>query len=123
MVRTAVGYAGGTSVSPTYRSIGDHTECLEITYESDEINYEELLDYFFEGHNAGFHGYRGKQYRSLVLFRTEAERVTAEKKKKEWEVKRGRKLSTSVLPYRHFTKAENYHQSIIFGGFPAQQNL
>ena len=30
VVHTRVGYAGGTKENPTYRSLGDHTETLQV---------------------------------------------------------------------------------------------
>ena len=37
---TSVGYAGGTSASPTYRNIGDHIEVVRIIYDPSEISFE-----------------------------------------------------------------------------------
>ena len=33
VLRTRVGYAGGTKPSPTYYSLGDHTETVELDYD------------------------------------------------------------------------------------------
>ena len=33
VIRTRVGYAGGTTPSPTYRQMGDHTETVEIDFD------------------------------------------------------------------------------------------
>jgi len=33
VIRTRVGYAGGDKPSPTYRSIGDHTETVQIDFD------------------------------------------------------------------------------------------
>ncbi len=46
MVRTRVGYAGGTLANPTYYNLGDHTETIEMDYDPDVITYTELLAIF-----------------------------------------------------------------------------
>jgi len=51
VVRTRVGYAGGTTEGPTYKMIGDHTETIEIDYDPAVISYRELLEIFFDSHN------------------------------------------------------------------------
>ena len=50
MVRTRVGYAGGTTENPTYRNIGDQNETIQIEYDPTQISYEELLDMFWRSH-------------------------------------------------------------------------
>jgi peptide methionine sulfoxide reductase MsrA len=46
VVSTRVGYAGGTSLDPTYHDLENHSESIEITYDPAVISYEELLDVF-----------------------------------------------------------------------------
>ncbi|WP_274651286.1 peptide-methionine (S)-S-oxide reductase [Paenibacillus humicola] len=36
---TRVGYAGGTQVHPTYRQLGDHTETVEMDYDTYNSSY------------------------------------------------------------------------------------
>ncbi len=33
MVRTRVGYAGGTKKNPTYHDLGDHSETIQMDYD------------------------------------------------------------------------------------------
>ena len=44
VVRTRVGYAGGTTADPTYRDIGDHSEALQVDYDPDAVSFDELVD-------------------------------------------------------------------------------
>ena len=78
---TAVGYAGGSLVHPTYREVcgGDtgHAEVVLVVHDPAIISYEELLRSFWEGHNPtqGFRqGYDiGSQYRSVIIASTDAQ--------------------------------------------------
>ncbi|MFB6175557.1 MAG: peptide-methionine (S)-S-oxide reductase, partial [Halobaculum sp.] len=51
VVRTRVGYAGGTEPDPTYHDIGGHTEAFQIDYDPDVISYTDLLSRIFERHD------------------------------------------------------------------------
>jgi peptide-methionine (S)-S-oxide reductase len=107
-VRTRVGYAGGTTPDPTYQSIGDHTETVEIDYDPRIVTYSDLLDVFWQSHDAR-HPSPSTQYRSAILYRTDEERIEAEA-----SIERVRRaagtLFTSIEPLRTFHRAEDYHQ-------------
>ena len=47
VIATRVGYAGGTKKDPTYRSMGDHSETVQIDYDPDAITYGGLLAEFW----------------------------------------------------------------------------
>lgn len=117
MLRTRTGYAGGTAQKPTYKNIGDHTECVEVDYDPALITYEELLDEFWTMHSGKNHGYRGRQYLSLILYRTPAEKETAEEKRNDWQERKGTIIETEISEMNHFTRAENYHQKYFLRRF------
>src|SRR3546814_15745368 len=48
---TEVGYIGGENQNPTYDNHPGHAEGIEITYDTTETNFREILDYFFRIHN------------------------------------------------------------------------
>ena len=48
MIRTRVGYTGGTTANPTYHNLADHSETIQIDYDPGQISYKELLDIFFD---------------------------------------------------------------------------
>ena len=50
VVRTRVGYGGGTTPDPNYHNIGDHIETIQIDYDPKKISFEELLNIFWNGH-------------------------------------------------------------------------
>ena len=45
VVRTRVGYAGGTTENPTYHDLGDHTECVQIDYDPRALSFDQVLDH------------------------------------------------------------------------------
>ena len=108
MIRTRVGYSGGTKVNPTYHSLGDHSETIQIEYDPDQISYEELLDVFWSTHNPTTPSW-SRQYASFVFYHDEAQRELAVKTKAQQEAKKG-PLFTEIVPAGTFYPAEDYHQ-------------
>ncbi len=109
MVRTRVGYAGGTTSNPTYRSIGDHSEMIQIDYDPAVISYEELLDVFWRAHDPTRRPW-SRQYMSIILYHNnEQKRLIAESKASQ-EEQMGRDIVTEIAPYTTFYRAEDYHQ-------------
>jgi methionine-S-sulfoxide reductase len=104
-----VGYAGGSSPDPTYHSIGDHSETIEITFDPSLLSYERLLDLFWENHDGSGSAW-SRQYASILFYHDEAQRRLAEQSKAEQERRRGGPLQTEILPAGIFTQAEDYHQ-------------
>lgn len=109
MVRTRVGYAGGTKRNPTYHDLGDHTESIQIDFDPTVVSYEKLLDVFWSTHNPCSQPW-SRQYASLLFFHDETQRALAEKTKAAWEKRLGETIATEILPYTGFTRAEDYHQ-------------
>lgn len=109
MWRTRVGYAGGTTTDPTYRSIGDHTECFEVDFDPTAVSYEDLLALFWQSHNPARAPY-STQYASLVLTHSEEQLVTARASAGSFEQAVGRRVLTRIDSLRRFYLAEGYHQ-------------
>lgn len=108
MVRTRVGYAGGTSFAPTYHRLGGHAETIEVDYDPRVITYQDLLAVFFASHMPT-HPPFSTQYRSAIFYRSEAERDAAEQAIARTEATVGR-VHVAVEPYSAFHSAEAYHQ-------------
>ncbi len=108
MIRTRVGYMGGAKQRPTYHSLGDHTESIEIDFDPGKISYEELVRQFFAAHFAGRPPY-SRQYRSAVFYHSDAQRETVQQVMAELERSSG-SLYTAVEPAGTFWLAEDYHQ-------------
>lgn len=108
MIRTRVGYAGGTTPEPTYRAMGDHTETIEIDYDPKVISYEQLLDVFWSNHDPS--QARSRQYMSAVFYNDEDQRVRALRSMGRFAKRSGKVLRTVIKPVNSFTRAEDYHQ-------------
>jgi methionine-S-sulfoxide reductase len=104
-----VGYAGGSKSNPTYRSLGHHSETIQIDYDPDVISYGELLEIFWSSHNPVSRSI-SSQYGSVVFYHDGDQKSLAEKVKGRQEDEMGRQLPTEIVPYTEFWLAENYHQ-------------
>lgn len=115
MIRTRVGYAGGQTEAPTYHNMGDHTETVQIDYDSSRISYHQLLAIFWRSHQPGERSW-SRQYMKAVFYHDESQRQQAEAFKTSLASKLGHKVETKVVPLRSFTMAEDYHQKFLLKG-------
>ncbi len=109
MVRTRVGYAGGTSCSPTYREIGDHSETVQIDFDPAQITYEELLEVFWASHNAAAEPW-SRQYMSIIFYQSAGQKDLALASLQREEARSQGKVHTEIVEYDGFYLAEDYHQ-------------
>ena len=109
MVRTRVGYAGGATKNPTYQRIGDHIESVQVEYDPDRIAYEELLEIFFRSHTAT-RPRTIRQYESAIFYHDAEQKRLAEEAVRRAEERLREKVTTRLIPYEEFTRAEDYHQ-------------
>jgi methionine-S-sulfoxide reductase len=111
VIRTRVGYAGGTKKNPTYYSLEGHSETIQVDYDPRVISYSELLDIFWDSH-APIQPTWSHQYASIIFFHNaEQKRMALESKARE-EAKRG-SIFTEILPFSAFYLAEPYHQKYL----------
>jgi len=109
VVRTRVGYAGGTDPDPSYYSLGDHTEVVQVEYDPARLDYEDLLEVFWANHNP-FSSPHKRQYRGVVLVRDGAQRAAAESSEAALADRSGQAVETPVESLSSFTLAEDSHQ-------------
>lgn len=109
VLRTRVGYAGGTTENPTYHHIGNHIEVVEIDFDRARISYGELLDIFWSSHNPRQSPSWSRQYMDAVFYRSEEQRRSIELKF-DRERSAGGEIYTLVEPLSAFYLAEDYHQ-------------
>ena len=115
------GYSGGQVAQPTYEQVctkaTGHAEVVQITFDSDQISFREILEVFFSIHDPTTLNRQGAdvgpQYRSVIFYHTEAQKQVAEEviatfeREKIWN----NRIVTQVAPLEVFYPAENYHQN------------
>lgn len=118
VMRTRVGYAGGTTVEPTYRQMGDHSETVEIDFDPQLIRYEDVLRHFWRNHYPNRGEYRGRQYLSILRYHNEQQRKVICQVKQEMEQELGESIETEIAALDHFTLAEERHQKYYLKRYP-----
>ncbi|MFN8674157.1 MAG: peptide-methionine (S)-S-oxide reductase MsrA [Candidatus Sericytochromatia bacterium] len=115
------GFSGGIVQNPSYEEVctgkTEHAESIQITYDSDKISYEKILEVFWKVHNPTTLNKQGAdegtQYRSVIFYHDKKQKEIAEKTKFEIEKSNfwgNNKVVTEIKPYIKFFKAESYHK-------------
>jgi len=96
-------------LNPTYHSLGDHSESVEIDYDPAIISYSDLLKRFWEAHDPGM-GSWSTQYKTAIFYHNDEQKRLAEETRNKIEATQKIKVQTEILPYSRFYVAEAYHQ-------------
>jgi peptide methionine sulfoxide reductase msrA/msrB len=123
VIKTTVGYCGGTTADPTYHEVctGDtgYAEAVQVEFDSARLSYETLLDYFYRMHDPTTknrqHNDVGSQYRSAIFYTSDAQKKTAEAVTAKWN-KSGKfenPITTQITAAGKFYPAEEYHQKYL----------
>ncbi len=118
VVAVTSGYAGGTSINPTYPEVcsgdSDHAEVIRIEFDPAVVTLDGLLDYFWKVHNPTTLNQqgadRGPQYRSIILYADAAQKTAAEASRDRANPGWGEGIVTLIEPLAEFYPAEAYHQ-------------
>jgi peptide-methionine (S)-S-oxide reductase len=113
------GFAGGTTVNPTYEDVctgtTGHAEVIQIQFYSNVISYAKILEVFFEEHDPTTLNRQGAdsgtQYRSIILYSNEEQKKIAEQAKAEAAKQHKNPIVTEIVPLTAFYPAEDYHQN------------
>jgi len=114
------GYSGGEIDQPTYQQVctglTGHAEVTQVTFDRNRISFKEVLGVFFSIHDPTTLNRQGAdvgtQYRSVIFYHDEAQKVAAEAliaeltEGKIWD----EPIVTQVVPFEAFFPAEDYHQ-------------
>ena len=114
------GYAGGTTVNPTYQQVctgqTGHAEAVQLSFNPSKISYREVLEIFFSVHDPTTLNRQGldtgTQYRSAIFYHNTQQQAVAEElvgelnKAHLWE----KPIVTQLVPLGTFYPAEDYHQ-------------
>lgn len=116
---TEVIYIGGVNENPTYRNHPGHAEGIELTYDSSETSFREVLDYFFCIHDPTTLDRQGNDvgtsYRSAIFYQNEEEKEIAGEvidivnASGRWD----NKVATTLEPFTKSWAAEEYHQDYL----------
>ncbi len=112
------GYAGGHKENPTYEAVitktTGHAEVVQVEFDPAVISYEKLLEAFWEVHDPTTLNRQGNdvgpQYRSIILYHNDAQKLAAERSKAAEQKKLSRPIVTEIVPLKKFYEAEAYHQ-------------
>ena len=115
------GYAGGSAKDANYELVSagstDHAEAVEVYYDPKVVSFETLLQVFFDSHDPTTKDRQGpdagRQYRSAIFYRNDAEKTQSEayiKSLYDDGVFRPGTISTELAPFEAFYPAESYHQ-------------
>src|SRR6476469_4478498 len=120
VIKTVVGYCGGTEPNPTYNLVTsektNYRESIEITYDPAKISYEQLLDIYWRqiDHTKSDGQFTdiGPSYRAAIFYGNAEEQKIAEasKEKLTRSGKFKKPIVTEILPAMKFWAAEDYHQ-------------
>ena len=118
VISVTSGFAGGHTDNPTYHAVcgGDtgHAEVTQIQFDPAKITYAKLLEVFWQAHDPTTLNRQGAdegtQYRSIILFHDEKQKLLAEKSKLEAQKDFFKPIVTEIVPLKKFYKAEDYHQ-------------
>jgi peptide-methionine (S)-S-oxide reductase len=115
------GYAGGHTEDPGYREVCSgstgHAEVVQLAYDPDVVEFEELLEVFFTVHDPTQLNRQGPdvgtQYRSIVLYHDDRQRELTEAYVEALEEEGGYddEIVTEVEPLEEFYRAEEKHQN------------
>ncbi len=122
---TSVGYAGGTSINPSYEEVCSgstgHAEVVKVVFDPLEISLKEILISFWEMHDPT-QGMRqgndiGSQYRSVIYTNNEEDfnlaKSTLETYQQEISKAGFGPITTELKVLNDYYLAEEYHQQYL----------
>ena len=120
VIKTLVGYCGGSEPNPTYELVGSektkYRESIEITYDPAKVSFERLLDIYWKEIDPtqadGQFTDIGPSYRAAIFVQNDEERKIAEASKAKLAASRrfDKPILTEILSATKFWPAEEYHQ-------------
>lgn len=115
------GFSGGRTANPSYEEVSTgktgFAEVVQITYDKNITNLDEIFKVFFTVHDPTTLNRQGadvgSQYRSVIFYKNEEQKnaanniINALKKAKVYNDP----IVTAVEPFTKFYRAEDYHQN------------
>ncbi len=127
VISVSSGFAGGKTEDPTYHDVCNgntgHAEVTQIVFDPAKISYDKLLGVFWQAHDPTTLNRQGAdegtQYRSIILFHDEKQKLLAEKSKLAAQPDFRSPIVTEIASFKKFYPAEDYHQ----GYYEANSNV
>jgi peptide-methionine (S)-S-oxide reductase len=121
VLKTEVGYMGGTLKNPTYEQVctdtTGHAEVVQLEFDPKVVAYKDLVALFWTVHDPTQKNRQGPdegaQYRSAIFFYGAEQKKIAEQSLQEEQKRRGQPLATEIVPAGTFYRAEDYHQKYL----------
>ena len=118
VLKTTVGYTGGTVENPSYEQVCSdttgHAEAVEVWFDPTIVSYEDLLRTFWAIHDPTSRNRQGwdfgSQYRSAIFFHDPDQQGQAIASRGEHQAQLAKEIVTQLVPAADFHDAEDYHQ-------------
>ncbi len=112
------GFMGGEIENPSYEEVCSgttgHAEVVQVTFDPEELPFEHLLEWFWKLHDPTTLNRQGNdvgtQYRSVIFWHDDAQRLAARKSKEKAAPKFSSPIVTEISPATTFYKAKESHQ-------------
>ena len=121
VVRTRVGYAGGTRTDPSYHALGDHTEVFQVDFDSGRTSYRALAGRALDAHDPNRRVPK-TQYQNVLFAATAAQRETLATLLEERGLEADA-IGTRIERLDRFYLAEDYHQKHSLRGTPGLRSV
>jgi len=117
VIESISGYGGGHTEFVNYKLSGSgktgHAEAVAIFYDSEKVDFAELVKVYFASQNIDQAGGQGpdigSEYRSILFYQNDAEKSVIEDAISEIE-NSGIEVAAEVQEFRKFFVGEDYHQ-------------
>jgi len=123
VIKVHSGYSGGAIINPDYKSVCSgttgHAECLNITFDSSIISFDELLTVFWKTHDPTSLNKQGEdigtQYRSVIFYHNDTQHQLAKDYIQQLTENKifDKEIVTTLEPMTTFYPAEDYHQNYL----------
>jgi peptide-methionine (S)-S-oxide reductase len=118
VLKTTVGYTGGTVENPSYEQVCSdttgHAEAVEVWFDPAIVSFEDLLRTFWAVHDPTSRNRQGwdfgSQYRSAIFFHDPDQQRQAIASRDEHQAQLAKEIVTQIVPAADFHDAEDYHQ-------------
>ena len=119
---TQCGYMGGNTKNPSYEDvcsgITNHAEVIQIYFDNEIINFDSILDIFWNNHDPTSINKQGEdegsQYRSVIFYTSLIQKNAAERSKSSLQKSFiNKKVVTQIIKSENFYRAEEHHQDYL----------